>query len=319
MRHINQLAAQRACFAVSYRRSRIDAFKDVRSLAFTLVELLVVIAVIGILAALLLPALNRAKLAAEATACQSNLRQQGVAVIMYVQDSGYYPPYAGPLYPNPNQPSELDQKLWPDFIQPYLKSQWPADASTVGGKPPGTRRGVFACPSYNKMGGVYHIYTQGYDGAYAYNRGAALTIPNSLDSVSLYGIGSLDIQQGIQGGPVSPVPESAVLKPSELIGIGDSEILSVVGASSTEITGQIGFPFFQIPLMRNQFDQPADPQSFPLSAADRAMVSRHGGRWMMLLGDGHCENGRLSAFFNWNNDVTLKRWSRDNQTHRAAY
>ena len=42
---------------------------------FTLLELLVVIAVIGILAALLLPALNRGKAAAQGAACTSNLRQ----------------------------------------------------------------------------------------------------------------------------------------------------------------------------------------------------------------------------------------------------
>src|SRR6266571_7115543 len=58
---------------------------------FTLVELLVVIAVIAILAALLLPALSRAKSSAKSAACKSNLRQQGLALIMYVDDYGKYP------------------------------------------------------------------------------------------------------------------------------------------------------------------------------------------------------------------------------------
>jgi len=48
---------------------------------------LVVLAVIGILAALLLPAVGRAKEAARATACLSNLRQIGIALQLYVQDN----------------------------------------------------------------------------------------------------------------------------------------------------------------------------------------------------------------------------------------
>src|ERR1044071_2789128 len=58
------------------------------TLAFTLIERLVVIAIIAILAALLLPVLVTAKEKARRTSCRSSLRQLGLAVTMYGGDNG---------------------------------------------------------------------------------------------------------------------------------------------------------------------------------------------------------------------------------------
>lgn len=137
--------------------------------SFTLIELLLIVGIIAILAAILLPALSRAKDVAKEIQCVNLQKHISVAFMMYTSDNnGYFPPvcdatwYGGSLSKNPE---------WYFGVGQYLGyKNWQLGGTTSCISSGDKRNDVLWCPSFSlSTPGVYAMY---YDtiGGYGMNR-----------------------------------------------------------------------------------------------------------------------------------------------------
>jgi prepilin-type N-terminal cleavage/methylation domain-containing protein/prepilin-type processing-associated H-X9-DG protein len=259
--------------------------------AFTLIELLAVIAIIGILAALMLTALSKAKAHAYSASCKNHLHQMGIALKMYVDEhSSTFPFYLGPA--GPSYGDEIGTRAnaaglvyWSSKLFPYYSVNW-------------TNR-QFHCPGYKGTNtgpypdtGPLYAGTIVRFGSYGYN----------LEGSG----GNLRLDQPHLGlGPVlfwnlPPVSESQVKVPSEMLSISETRFLtdkvvkipngtvqSGSGGSDALGCGEIGSALF-------------DP-------------ARHGKNYNLLLCDGHV--GAMSPWDLFNPTNSAPMWNIDHQPH----
>lgn len=119
------------------RKSR----EQVKHAVFTLVELLIVIAIIAILAGMLLPALNKARDKAKAISCTGNLKQIGSGVMMYAGDFNDYLP--------------ISQKIWTPLwgTSANWPGSWCDEIATYCGGPHKIKKqsasGIFLCGKFS--------------------------------------------------------------------------------------------------------------------------------------------------------------------------
>ena len=111
-------------------------------MSFTLIELLVVIAIIAILAAMLLPALSAARESGRSATCTSNLKQIGLAFVMYCADNNNVTPIGAT--------QSEEEVSWAYTLPPYTEytKMWPTDAALIPRQP----QGCWHCPSAAPVG-----------------------------------------------------------------------------------------------------------------------------------------------------------------------
>lgn len=247
--------------------------------AFTLVELLVVIAIVSILAGLLLPALAHGTAAARGTECRQNLRDVGLGLRMYLDDSNDYPTTGGfgvllrdPAY------GWLMFDDWKETLTPFIGLKDDPDSYAALKK--------LRCPQLVRTeDGV-----QG-NGQYALNASGTA----KLNDASHLGLSGYE-DRSTRPTTYRFTPESRIQAPSEMIAAGDIE----PGSPTPGFFWSSGY--FD-PVSTNRWYWPG---------------KLHSGAANMLFCDSHVESSRQTNWLAAS-DPARRRWNSDHETHPETW
>jgi prepilin-type processing-associated H-X9-DG protein/prepilin-type N-terminal cleavage/methylation domain-containing protein len=251
--------------------------------AFTLAELLTVIAAIAVLAALLLAALSRSMGVAQRIHCANNVRQIGLAMQMFVADKHEYPLIAID-YPD-------HYSGWENILSRTELDGEPTHAPKGLHYPP---PGIWHCPAVSIKPEKFPWYPD-----YGYNcyGMSPMTASNTL------GLGGHHIYPWIENEnhPGPPVNDSEVAVPSEMIAIGDG----FKGGN-----GVIQDGWWVLWRTYALFERPE------YVGGTKRAYARHQGAANVMYCDGHVESPKLQFLFDDTTDKALMRWNRDHKPHR---
>lgn len=193
---------------------RLNTFR--RAVAFTLVELLVVIGIIALLVGILLPALGRARESANKLKCMSNLRTLGQGLFMYAVDNHGSLPYGfvangEALYPSGTPAYAGESSDWTTLLLNELaKKPVGYDASQLTGTSNPGLRALFLCPSVGIEPSVQSFMTH-----YSCH-------PRIMPDLGSYDAYRPNPTLGLQ--PLKPYKLAKIKRPAEIAGLFDATL-----------------------------------------------------------------------------------------------
>jgi prepilin-type processing-associated H-X9-DG protein len=265
-------------------------------------ELMAVIAIIFLLAALVLVGTSRAKAAARRTQCASNVRQLGLALQQFVADYHAYPLHANVRYSHGGYPEHATK--WNTALeQAALSGRDPWALKALGSN--WWLNTVWRCPGVGRSevrvgtatsATIESVANYGYN-AYGLRRW------EDPDSLGLGGHKGNRIPTNSVDSPYldsPPVRESEVVNPSEMMAMADG----FVGGNGIIVDTD----------RYRRLQRTSGLEDIGGSTA-RAN-SRHQGKANVVFCDGHVESPSLKFLFEDTSDTALNRWNRDHQPHR---